>query len=431
MKRRYAGGYITALLGTLMSLDAQTDSRLQKVTVGVDGYVRGSNQTGVRAYNERLVLSIIRQGGPLPKAAIARLTGLSAQTVSVIMRALEEDGLLTKGDPVRGKVGQPSVPLGLAGDGAFFIGLKVGRRGSELLLCDFLGEVRAHHRKRYDNLTPDNAVAFASETIRDFLAALPAASVARIAGLGIALPFRMWDWVDDAEPATAGLAAWCTRDIAAEIGAAWDFPVYLCNDATAACGAELVFGAQSRGRGTPRDFLYFYIGYFVGGGLVLDDMLYTGKSGNAAALGSVPIVTQSGVRCQLVDVASLVTLEEMLHEAGHDSAGVWGRQGDWAADAAVLEAWLDQAAQGLAQAIVASTCLIDFTSVLIDGSIPQEVREALVARTQRALAAVTVPGVEHPKVGAGTIGFDAKALGAASLPLSERFLVDRDAFLKG
>ena len=116
MKRRYAGGYITALLGTLMSLDAQTDSRLQKVTVGVDGYVRGSNQTGVRAYNERLVLSIIRQGGPLPKAAIARLTGLSAQTVSVIMRALEEDGLLTKGDPVRGKVGQPSVPLGLAGD---------------------------------------------------------------------------------------------------------------------------------------------------------------------------------------------------------------------------------------------------------------------------------------------------------------------------
>ena len=414
-----------------MSLDAHTDSRLQKVPVGVDGYVRGSNQTGVRAYNERLVLSIIRQGGPLPKAAIARLTGLSAQTVSVIMRALEGDGLLTKGDPVRGKVGQPSVPLGLAGDGAFFLGLKVGRRGSELLLCDFLGEVRAHHRKRYDYLTPDSAVAFANETISDFLAAMPAASVARIAGLGIALPFRMWDWVDAAKPATAGIAAWRTRDIAAEIGAAWDFPVYLCNDASAACGAELVFGAQSRVQGAPRDFLYFYIGYFVGGGLVLDDMLYTGKSGNAAALGSVPIVAQSGAQCQLVDVASLLTLEEMLHEAGHDSAGVWERQGDWAADAAVLEAWLDQAAQGLAQAIVASTCLIDFTSVLIDGSIPQEVREALVARTQRALAVVTVPGVKHPKVGAGTIGFDAKALGAASLPLSDRFLVDRDAFLKG
>ena len=414
-----------------MSFDAHTTSVLQGAPFGGGGAVRGSNQTGVRAYNERLVLSIIRQGGPMPKAEIARLTGLSGQAVSVIMRALENDGLLAKCDPVRGKVGQPSVPMGLVADGAFFFGLKVGRRGSELLLSDFLGEVRAYRRQAHDHLTPDNAVAFANETIRGFLANLPVANVARIAGLGIALPFRMWDWVDDAKPATAGLAAWRTGNIASEIGAAWDFPVYLCNDASAAGGAELVFGVQSSGRGAPRDFLYFYIGYFVGGGLVLDDMLYSGKSGNTAALGSVPIISQSGARCQLVDVASLVTLEEMLREAGCDSAGVWERQGGWVADEAVLEVWLDQAAHGLAQAIVASTCLIDFTSVLIDGSMPQEVRDALVMRTQCALTAVTVPGIEHPEVGAGTIGFDAKALGAASLPLSDRFLVNRDAFLKG
>lgn len=414
-----------------MSFDAHTTSVLQGAPFGGGGAVRGSNQTGVRAYNERLVLSIIRQGGPMPKAEIARLTGLSGQAVSVIMRALENDGLLAKCDPVRGKVGQPSVPMGLVADGAFFLGLKVGRRGSELLLSDFLGEVRAYRRLAHDHLTPDNAVAFANETIRGFLANLPVANVARIAGLGIALPFRMWDWVDDAKPATAGLAAWRTCNIASEIGATWDFPVYLCNDASAACGAELVFGVQSSGRGAPRDFLYFYIGYFVGGGLVLDDMLYSGKSGNTAALGSVPIISQSGARCQLVDVASLVTLEEMLREAGCDSAGVWERQGGWVADEAVLEVWLDQAAHGLAQAIVASTCLIDFTSVLIDGSMPQEVRDALVMRTQCALNAVTVPGIEHPEVGAGTIGFDAKALGAASLPLSDRFLVNRDAFLKG
>ncbi|WP_236646175.1 winged helix-turn-helix domain-containing protein, partial [Sulfitobacter sp. HI0021] len=51
----------------------------------------------MRAYNERLVLSLIRRSGPTSKAEIARLTGLSAQTVSVIMRALEADGLLKKG----------------------------------------------------------------------------------------------------------------------------------------------------------------------------------------------------------------------------------------------------------------------------------------------------------------------------------------------
>ena len=76
--------------------------------------IRGSNQSGMRAHNERLVLSILRRLGPMAKADIARMTGLSAQTVSVIMRALETDGLLAKGEPVRGRVGQPSVPMGLA-----------------------------------------------------------------------------------------------------------------------------------------------------------------------------------------------------------------------------------------------------------------------------------------------------------------------------
>src|SRR5258707_14934391 len=68
---------------------------------------RGSTQTGVRLYNERLLLSLIRRHGSLPKAEIARLTGLSAQTVSVIIRQLEADGLLVREKPQRGKVGQP------------------------------------------------------------------------------------------------------------------------------------------------------------------------------------------------------------------------------------------------------------------------------------------------------------------------------------
>jgi uncharacterized membrane protein len=58
---------------------------------------RGSNQAGMRAYNERLVLSLVRRHAGLAKADIARSTGLSAQTVSVIMRGLEEEGLLRRG----------------------------------------------------------------------------------------------------------------------------------------------------------------------------------------------------------------------------------------------------------------------------------------------------------------------------------------------
>ena len=78
--------------------------------------------------NERLVLSLLRRRGALARAEIARVTGLSAQTVSVITRKLEDEGLLLRQQPVRGKVGQPSVPMSLNPDGALFFGLKVGRR---------------------------------------------------------------------------------------------------------------------------------------------------------------------------------------------------------------------------------------------------------------------------------------------------------------
>ena len=57
----------------------------------------GANQSGMRDHNERLVLSLILRHGALPSAEIARRSNLSAQTVSIIIRALERDGLLLRG----------------------------------------------------------------------------------------------------------------------------------------------------------------------------------------------------------------------------------------------------------------------------------------------------------------------------------------------
>src|SRR6188768_380889 len=94
---------------------------------------RGTNQAGMRAHNERLVLSLVRRHGSLAKSEIARMTGLSAQTVSVIMRHLEADHLLQRGEPQRGRVGQPLVPLSLDPEGAFFLGAKIGRRSLDLV----------------------------------------------------------------------------------------------------------------------------------------------------------------------------------------------------------------------------------------------------------------------------------------------------------
>ncbi len=172
--------------------------------------IRGTNQSGMRAHNERLVLSLIRQRGPMAKADIARATGLSAQTVSVIMRALESDGLLIKGDPVRGRVGQPSVPMRLAQDGAYFLGLKVGRRSLELVLIDFLGQVIDRSASAPTPTPPPTRPwEFARGTDRARCCPAAPTQRARVAGLGIAMPFFMWNWAQitrRARRADGGLA---------------------------------------------------------------------------------------------------------------------------------------------------------------------------------------------------------------------------------
>ncbi|WGI22302.1 ROK family transcriptional regulator [Amylibacter sp. IMCC11727] len=388
---------------------------------------RGSNQGGMRAYNERLVLSLIRENGALAKAEIARSTGLSAQTVSVIMRALEADGLLVRGAPVRGKVGQPSVPMALAKDGAFFFGLKVGRRSLEMVLTDFLGNVLHRVRARHPYPKPETTVQFASDAIAQMTQKLPPEHRSRIAGLGIALPFQLWDWAAaEAESATS-MQRWKGYDIAKAIGAVCAFPVYVCNDASSACGAELVFGNLN----TPRDFLYVFVGYFVGGGLVLDNGVYTGRTGNGAALGSLMVSTRGGDMRQLVEVASLSVLEQALEARGDQGLMVWDDVAHWDVPKVPMDAWLDDAAHGIAQAIMASVCLVDVGHVFVEGWMPETMRSDLVQRLRAEIAKISAAGVQKPVVAEGSIGPDARALGAASLPLSKRFLVERNSYQKG
>ena len=223
------------------------------------------------------------------------------------------------------------------------------------------------------------------------------------------------------------MAGWKDCDVASEIGAAWDFPVYVCNDASTACGAELVFGTQVK----PRDFLYVFVGYFVGGGVVLDNSLYTGRSGNAAAFGSIMVMTANGTLRQLVDVASLASLEQTLASSGDQSSMIWDKPESWDIPQGPLDLWLNRAAEGIAQAIISSVCVIDVGHVLIDGWMPEHMRAEIVRRVQDHLGQASIAGVEKPVVTEGSIGADARALGAASLPLSKRFLVDSNSFQMG
>nr|WP_245413541.1 ROK family transcriptional regulator [Mangrovicella endophytica] len=382
--------------------------------------MRGSNQSGLRAHNERAVLSLIRRHGALAKADIARRTGLSAQTASVIMRMLESEELVLRTKPRRGRVGQPSIPMRLNPDGAFSLGLKIGRRSAELVLMDFVGTLRARERRSYRYPRLAEILDFAAGAARQVAAAAGPDGQKRIAGLGVAMPYDIWSWAEEIGAPADAMAEWRSVDIVAELEACTGRSVNLANDATAACAAEHVFGQTGSA-----DFLYFFVGAFVGGGIVMDGDLVPGRTDNAGALGSIPVPHPDGGGFdQLIAFASIRLLETILAEAGQDGAALWERPDVWGELGEVLDRWIAIAAHGLAHAILAASAVYDFECAVIDGGFPPEVRARLVAETAQRLDGLNRRGLSPITVREGTIGSSAREIGSASLPFFARFLID-------
>lgn len=361
--------------------------------------------TGLASRNERLILSLIRRHGPMPRAALAHAIGLSAQAMTNISKKLIENGFLREEAVVRGKVGQPSTPLALAPEGALFLGLKLGRRLVELALIDFTGRVKLHRQEVYASPQPDRVLTFARHGIATVCASLPPHLVDRIVGLGIATPFRLWDWGDE-------MAGWHDADLRADLAADLPFPVFLDNDATAACGAELVFGRHT----LPADFIHIYIAHFAGGGLVLDGNLRHGPQRNAGALGSMPVPGGG----HLLDLASVATLERRLgRPIAPDDSG-------WDVPAEIQHSWAQGAGEALAFVAMSAVALVDLPLLVIDGAVPAATRSLLADQTRRAISAMPAAGIDRPEVIEGSLGRNARVLGAAALPLSYFFQPDGD-----
>ena len=84
--------------------------------------LRGTNQEFGRPYNRRIVLEAIRATGPTTRGRIAAEVGLTVQTVSTIIRELEEQGfVLSNREEPRGR-GLPPTTLRLNPEGGYAIG---------------------------------------------------------------------------------------------------------------------------------------------------------------------------------------------------------------------------------------------------------------------------------------------------------------------
>lgn len=386
-----------------------------------DGLVRslstGLSQSGVRDHNERLLLSLIQRHGGMPASDLSKRAGLSPPTVSSILRDLETERLVARGEPVRGKVGKPSIPMHIDPDGAFAFGLKIGRRSAEIVLIDIVGVVRHERNMTYTRPAPDEILAFVCEGIGEITNTLAPDRASRVCGLGVAAAFEMWN--ADMARSESIFSQWGGVDIRGHLQDQTGLPVLLLNDATAACQAEHVFG---RGKEF-RDYAYFFVGAFVGGGIALDNAVYEGRQGNAGALGSLRSIGPNGESMQLVDMASIHQLEGRLHEVDIDSRQLWTDPQSWQKLARYVEPWIGQTAQELSKAALSTCSVIDFEAIVIDGAFPKHVREELVDRVRRYVSTQDMRGLIAPRIEAGSIGTRARAIGAAARPIGRQFFL--------
>ena len=389
--------------------------------------MRNKNSIGLRAYHERLMISAVRRAGALSKAEIARTTGLSGQSATVIVNSLLEEGYFVKREKQRGHVGQPITPIALNPKGAFSMGVKIGRRSLEVLLVDFCGDTVASRFIPYRAPLPTQTMSLATDTALEFIESLGSSLRDRIVGLGIAMPYVLHEWSNVLGLEREAIAAWQEIDVATELESATGLSASLYNDATAACAAEMIAGDRI----DRRSALYIYLGTFIGGGVVIDGKLYRGEQLNAGAVGSMPIegTDSEGSRRQLIHQASVFDLEQALSAAGIETSVMFDNHRSRDVEA-IFSSWLQRATEPLSRAIVSAISVIDFEAVVIDGLIRSDWCDRVVEAVANAYPRYNRTGLSPIEISSGSIGSKARVLGAALLPLIESFSPDKDLLVK-
>lgn len=244
--------------------------------------LRGTNQEFGRPYNRRIVLESIRLDGPTTRGRIARQVGLTVQTVSTIIRELEELGLvLSVREEPKGR-GLPPATLRINPEGGHAIGVHLTPLGVDAALINLAGDIVASASRSAHQPSPDLAFTLIADLVAELRTARPDG---RMLGIGMALPgpFDV-DSMSFVGPTT--MAGWRDVDLRRRLAEAAALPAFFEADMGAAALGERLYG-----RGAEfADFYYLYFGVGLGGTMVHDGAPLRGAWGNAGEIGHIPLV---------------------------------------------------------------------------------------------------------------------------------------------
>ncbi|TIQ28881.1 MAG: ROK family transcriptional regulator [Mesorhizobium sp.] len=244
--------------------------------------LRGTNQEFGRPYNRRIVLESIRLHGPIARGDIARRVGLTVQTVSTIVRELEEHGyVLSMREEPRGR-GLPPATLRINPEGGYAVGIHVTPLGINAALINLSGDVIESAYREAPNATPDRAFHLIGTMVLELTGLRPGG---RVLGIGMALPGPFGvESMSFIGPTT--MTGWKDVALRERLEASTGLPAFFETDMAAAAMGERLYGL---GTGYS-EYYYLYFGVGLGGVMVHDGSALRGAWGNAGEIGHIPVV---------------------------------------------------------------------------------------------------------------------------------------------
>lgn len=387
----------------------------------------GTNQEGTSAHNRRVLIEAIRVNGPLSRAALARATHLTKQTVSNLIESLEADGLVASEDVVRGGRGQPSTPYRLVPEGAFALGVQIDRELTRIVAVDFLGREVARAVADLPPGEPEEGskvILHHIGNVRRELADRVPMSTQRLTGLGIAMPGPYGLKPSGDDPWM--MAKWQSFPLVETLAAGTGLETTLQNDATACATAERMNGVAD---GIDHA-VCLYFGYGIGAGLILGGEIYTGSNRNAGEIGMV-LFSRGGTVAPFEHRSSFASLLQHLGLGTATTDAYEEVERLTLADDPRIRQWLEGAGADFRQAVHMVETIFDPETVILNGSAPPALSRRLFEAMHPPLPSIAErPGRTIPRVQLGMIDPWAVALGAAADPIRRAFDPFFSAILK-
>ena len=249
----------------------------------------GSQSSLHRANLERVVRAV-RMAGSLTQAEIARSTGLSAATVSNIVRELKESGTVEVTPTSAG--GRRARSVSLSGDAGIVVGIDFGHAHLRVAIGNLAHKVLAEQAEPIDvDASASQGFDRAEQLVKELLETV-SVDRTKVIGVGLGVPGPI-DVETGLLGSTAILPGWAGTNPRDELQARLGTPVHVDNDANLGALGELVWGS---GRGAA-DLAYIKVASGVGAGLVMGGQVYRGPGGTAGEIGHITL-DESGPVCR-------------------------------------------------------------------------------------------------------------------------------------